>query len=225
MQSKQTFSILFWIEKSRINNGEASLYARITVSGKRAEIATHRKVPVHVWNSESQILSSKTPGAKELNNYLAIVKAKLLNCQRKLEARGMAITAESLKKEYSGVVQRPRMFIEIVQQHNNDIKTLIGKDYSQATWVKYNTTQKHLQEFLKWKYSVTDIDLTKLNFEFINDFEFYLKSQKNIDVNTNAKYIKNIKKVVRECVAKNWLDKDPFMAYKVKAKKTEREFL
>ena len=123
MQSKQTFSILFWIEKSRINNGEASLYARITVSGKRAEIATHRKVPVHGWNSEAQILSSKTPGAKELNNYLAIVKAKLLNCQSKLEARGMAITPESLKKEYSGVVERPRMFIEIVQQHNNDIKT------------------------------------------------------------------------------------------------------
>ena len=73
MQSKQTFSILFWIEKSRINNGEASLYARITVSGKRAEIATHRKVPVHGQNFESQILSSKTPGPKELNNYLAIV--------------------------------------------------------------------------------------------------------------------------------------------------------
>jgi hypothetical protein len=45
-----------------------------------------------------------------------------------------------------------------------------------------------------------------------------MKSQKNIDVNTNAKYIKNLKKIVHECVAKNWLDKDPFMAYKVKAK-------
>jgi site-specific recombinase XerD len=225
MQSKQTFSILFWIEKSRVSDGKASLYARVTVSGKRAEIATHRKVPVHGWNSEAQLLSSNSPGAKDLNNYLTIVKAKLLNCQSKLEARGIVITAESLKKEYSGVVERPRMFIEIVQQHNNDIKTLIGKDYSKATWVKYNTTQKHILEFLKWKYSVTDINLTNLNFEFINDFEFYLKSQKNIDVNTNAKYIKNIKKIVRECVSKNWLDKDPFMAYKVKAKKTDREFL
>ena len=225
MQSTQTFSILFWLEKSRINEGKASLYARITVSGKRAEIATHRKVPVDAWNSEAQILSSKTPEAKELNNYLAILKAKLLNCQSKLEARGIPITAETLKKEYTGAVERPRMFIEIVQQHNNDIKTLIGKDYSKATWIKYNTTQKHLEAFLKWKYSIADINLNKLNFEFINDFEFYLKSQKNIDINTNAKYIKNCKKVVRECVSKNWLDKDPFLAYKVKAKKTERGFL
>jgi hypothetical protein len=110
------------------------------------------------------------------------------------------------------------MLIEVTQQHNNDIKTLVGFDYSKATWVKYNTTKKHVEEFLKWKFNCSDINLRKLNFEFINDFEFYMKSQKNIDVNTNAKYIKNLKKIVHECVAKNWLDKDPFMAYKVKAK-------
>jgi site-specific recombinase XerD len=80
-------------------------------------------------------------------------------------------------------------------------------------------------EFLQWKYQITDINIRELNFEFINDFEFYLKSQKKIDVNTNAKYIKNVKKIVNECVAKNWLDKDPFMGYKIKTKHTEREFL
>jgi integrase/recombinase XerD len=37
----QSFSILFWIEKSRIKNGKASIIARITVNGKRAEISTH----------------------------------------------------------------------------------------------------------------------------------------------------------------------------------------
>jgi hypothetical protein len=90
--------------------------------------------------------------------------------------------------------------------------------------VKNETTKKHVEEFIKWKYSVTDLDIKKLNFEFITDFEFYLHSQKNIDINTNGNYIKKIKKIVKECVAKNWLDKDPFMAYKVKAKKTERGF-
>ena len=117
------------------------------------------------------------------------------------------------------------MLMEIIRQHNNDIKTLINKGYSKATWVKYETTKKHLQGFLKWKYSITDLYIKKLGFEFITDFEFYLRSQKNIDINTNGKYIKNVKKIIKECVAKNWLEKDPFLAYKVKAKKTERDFL
>ena len=225
MSAQATFAILFWIKKNQIKRGMAPLYARITIYGKRAEITTHRKVSLFDWNPEAQMLSSKTHEAKEINNYLAIMKAKLLNCQSKLESRGLAVTAEAVKNEFLGVVEKPRMLLQVMQQHNNDIKILIGKDYSKATWTKYCTTLKHVQEFLKWKYSISDITLNQLNFEFITDFEFYLKSQKNIDVNTNAKYIKNIKKIVRECVSKSWLAKDPFMAYKVKAKKTERGFL
>ncbi len=154
-----------------------------------------------------------------------MLKARLLNCHSKLEVRSVTITAETLKNEFTGVVEKPRLLLPIIQQHNDDIKKLIGKDYSKATWIKYNTTLKHITEFLKWKYNLSDINLKGLNFEFITNFEFYLKSEKSIDVNTNAKYIKNLKKIIKECVCKDWLQKDPFMAYKIKAKKTERKFL
>jgi site-specific recombinase XerD len=225
MKAQTTFSILFWIAKNRIKDGKSPLSCRITVNGQRAELSVQREVSIRDWDPKGQILSGRSAEAKEINNHLAMIRAKLLNCHSKLEARNAEITAESLKREYSGVVERPRMLMEIITQHNIDIKTLIGKGYSKATWVKYNSTKTHVENFLKWKYSISDMDIKKLNFEFITDFEFYLKSQKNIDVNTNGKYIKNIKKIIKECVAKNWLDKDPFMAYKVKAKKTEREFL
>jgi len=225
MHTQSTFTILFWISRNRLKNGKAPIYVRVTINGQRTEISALREVSPLEWDPKGQFATARTNEAKLINNHLGLVKAKLLSCFSHLEARGAAITIEALKKEYNGVVERPRMLLEIVQQHNDDIKTLIGKDYSKATWVKYNTTKKHITEFLKWKYRLSDINIKQLGFEFITDFEFYLKSQKSIDVNTNAKYIKNLKKIVHECVAKDWLPKDPFMAYKVKAKKTEREFL
>ncbi|KAA9036563.1 site-specific integrase [Ginsengibacter hankyongi] len=225
MQTQLSFSILFWIKKNRMKNGKAPIYARVTINGNRLEISAQREISVVGWNPGSQKVRGKSAEANMINNDLAFIKTKILSCRSRLEARNEIVSIESFKKEYAGVVERPRMLMEIIQQHNNDIKTLIDKGYSKATWVKYNTTYRHIREFLKWKFNIADINLKKLNFEFITDFEFYLKSQKNIDVNTNAKYIKNIKKIVRECVSKNWLDKDPFMAYKVKAKKTDREFL
>ncbi|MBO9684537.1 MAG: site-specific integrase [Flavisolibacter sp.] len=225
MEAKSTFSILFWIAKNRLKNGKAPISCRITVNGQRAELSAQREVDVLDWDTKAQIVIGRNQEAKEINNHLAMIKVKLLNCQSKLEARGIPITAEALKLEYTGIIERPRMLMEIIRQHNADIKTLINKVYSKATWVKYETTKKHLEAFLKWKYSITDLDIKKLGFEFITDFEFYLRSQKNIDINTNGKYIKNVKKIIKECVAKNWLEKDPFMAYKVKAKKTERDFL
>ena len=228
MHDKQSFTILFWIKKNRIKNGKAPLFSRITINGKRMELAVGREVSIFEWDARAQMVDSKSKAAKDINNHLSFIKTKLLTCYDKLERRDIPATVESFKKEYAGEVvevERPRMLLQIIRQHNKDIQTLIGMDYSKATWVKYETTLKHITAFLKWKYSLADIDIKKLNFEFVTDFEFYLKSQKSIDVNTNAKYIKNLKKIVRECVAKDWLTKDPFMAYKIKTKNTEREFL
>jgi len=43
--------------------------------------------------------------------------------------------------------------------------------------------------------------------------------------NTTVNYIKNFKKIIRICIANGWLDKDPFIRYKVKLKEVERDFL
>lgn len=216
MQTQTSFAILFWIKKNRIKNGKALIYARVTINGSRLEISTQREVAIKDWDANSQSVKGRSNEARVINDQLAVIKAKILNCRSRVEASHEAVTTETLKNEYNGVNERPRMLIEIIEQHNCDIKSLIGKDFSEGTWKKYLTTKKHVQAFLKWKFNLADINLKKLNFEFINDFEFYLKSQKNIDVNTCSKYIKNLKKIVRQCLAKNWLDKDPFMGCKLK---------
>lgn len=138
--------------------------------------------------------------------------------QRDLRAENKSISGELIKNKIAGISVRPSMLIEIFQLHNETVQQLIGKSYAKATWVKYETTLKHVREFLKWKYAVSDMDIRQIQYVFITDFEFFLQSKKNIDVNTNAKYIINLKKVIRECIVKGWLDKAPFMAYKVKHK-------
>lgn len=225
MKAPQTFAILFWISKNRIRNGKAPICVRITVNGARVELSAQRDVTVLHWNPKGQTVTAKTEEAKEINNHLTLIKSKLLACQSKIEARGEIATAEKIKSEYTGVIEKPRMLVPIVQQHNDDILALIGNGYARGTWVKFNTVLKHLEAFLKYKYEILDIDIKKLNIEFFADFEFYLKSQKKIQVNTTAKYLKSLKKIVTECVSKNWLVRHPFIGYKFKSKNVEREFL
>lgn len=232
----RTLAVLFILKKNKPqSNGTYPLYMRLTVDGQRAEITTKRFVDEDLWDAKAQklipqIIKGKKPihtseEIKSINDYLKTLDRQVYDAHKDLMNAGKTITAETLKNKLTGVDEKQRMLIQVVEQHNNDIKTLIGKGYSRATWVKYSTTQKHITAFLKWKHKLSDINLKELNYEFITDFEFYLKSEKSIDVNTNAKYIKNLKKIVHECVAKNWLDKDPFMAYKVKKKQTERQYL
>ena len=69
------------------------------------------------------------------------------------------------------------MFLEVFKQHNEKAEDLIGKDYAPATLIKYNTCYSSLQSFVKQKYKEENIPLVKLNYEFITDFEFFLKTQ------------------------------------------------
>jgi len=43
--------------------------------------------------------------------------------------------------------------------------------------------------------------------------------------NTAVKYIKNFNKIIKICLANDWLDKNPFNNYKSKIKEVERDFL
>ena len=77
----------------------------------------------------------------------------------------------------------------------------------------------------KKKYDSPDLDIKKLNYEFITDFEFFLKTSKGCAHNTVMHYIKKLKKVIRECVAKDWLPKDPFSGFRISIKETHRTYL
>jgi site-specific recombinase XerD len=110
---------------------------------------------------------------------------------------------------------------------NDQMAALIkaGKDYAPATLDRYNTSRDHTQAFLQWKYGLADIDIKRLNYEFVNDYEFWLKTQRNCAHNTTMKYISNLKKIVNGCIRKGWLLKDPFLGFKATKQEVEREAL
>lgn len=81
--------------------------------------------------------------------------------------------------------------VEIIKAYHKNMEKLIGKDYEKVTVDKFHTTVLHLTSFVKWKYHTSDISLSRLRYEFITDFEFYLKTEKSIGNNTAAKHIQN----------------------------------
>ena len=90
---------------------------------------------------------------------------------------------------------------------------------------RYETSLKHTKDFLLWKYNVTDIDILKIDHAFITDYEFYLRTARNCANNTAVKYIKNFNKIIKICLANNWLERNPFANYKSKIKEVERIYL
>ncbi len=221
-----TFSQRFIIRKTKSTKDiGATVYARINVNGTRSEFSTSRTCDPQQWNSSTGRVKGKSESARELNVYLNTVELRIYEIHRELVASKRIISGESFKLEFRGVTEKPRMLLEIFKNHNDQMEALVGREYSINTFKKFRTCLSSLASFLQWKYKKSDIDITAIGYEFINDFEFYLKSEKKMQHNSAMGDIKKLKKIIRQCVANNWLVKDPFMGYKVKIRDTSRQIL
>jgi Phage integrase SAM-like domain len=72
---------------------------------------------------------------------------------------------------------------------------------------------------------VHDIDIHKLDYEFITELEFWYKSVRHIDHNTTMKYIACIKKKTIRTLLNGWLQRDPFIGFNLALREVEREAL
>jgi site-specific recombinase XerD len=223
---KTKITLHFYAKSTKANaNGLLPIYVRLTVDGKRLEFSTKKFVEKSKWSNELSKMKGTTEEARSINSYLDLMKSKVLDAQMELIHRNQTLSIENFKSKLLGTEERRRMLVPIFQDHNNKIKELVGKEYAPGTLERYTTSLKHTIEFMQWKYNVSDIDITKIDHAFITDYEFWLRSVRNCANNTAVKYLKNFNKIIKLCLANDWLDKNPFANYKSKVKEVERVYL
>ena len=220
-------SILFHIRKSKgKSDGLAGIYCRITADGKRAEMSIGRKVAIDKWDAAAERVKGVSGGAKEINTLMLSIQNDLLEKQREFNRQGISFTAADLRDAYLGKSHTAKMLLELFKEHNDKIFRLIRSgEYSLGTFKRYDTVHNHLREYIKANYQGSDIALKDIDYKFIESFAFFLKSEKNCATNTALKYIRNFKKIVRIAQAHNYIQKDPFINWKMKRKVVNREFL
>lgn len=216
----------FQVKTSKKNEfGKAPIYARITINEVRTEFSTKRFIEPEKWVNKAGYAKGNTEDIKTLNAHIAAVRTQLFQHHDKLLQAGKAVTAEAVKNSYFGITERSKTIMEVFQYHNDQMKSLIGKEYSFGTHERYATALNHTKEFIEYKYKVSDFPIKQINHEFITEYEYYLKAVRKCSHNTAIKYLTNFKKIMRICLGNGWIDKDPFINYRFQLKEVEREIL
>ncbi|WP_445956354.1 phage integrase SAM-like domain and Arm DNA-binding domain-containing protein [Yeosuana sp.] len=187
----KTFGLLFYLKKSKVDaQGKCPIYLRITIDGKRTEISSKRTIEAERWSIEANKAIGRTEDIRELNAYLDSLTTKVYQSQRDLIQDNKPVTSETLKNKILGVEEKERTLITIFETHNKQVEKLVGREFSAGTLERYKTVSKHLQDFIKLQYKVSDVPIKKIDHQFITDFEFYLKTVRNCGHNSTIKYIK-----------------------------------
>lgn len=220
---EKSFGLIFFLKKSKnLKKKLKYVYLRITVDGIPAEFSIKKLWEIDRWNQSSGRATGTKDDARILNAYLDTLSTKVFQTKTMLLESGRPITANTIKNHILGLGENKRMIMEIFNDHNCKMKSLVGSEFAPGTMQRYQTSYDHTKAFILWKYNVDDLELKDLNYEFVSDYAFWLKGVRKCNHNSSMKYLANFKKIVLDCIKKGWISSDPFIGFKTTRKEVVR---
>ncbi|MBS1780971.1 MAG: site-specific integrase [Bacteroidetes bacterium] len=195
------------------------VYMRITVDGIPKETSTKRKWDANRWDQKTERAIGNKEDARVLNFFLDSMVMKVHQCKSDLIYNEQTITTQKIMDYVLGRIAPKAKVLEEFQLHNDEMLALVPKEYAKGTHERFVTARSHVGEFIKFKYHVDDMEFRELNYEFIKDYEFYLKTVRKCSNNTTLKYISNFKKIILRAIDKEIIVADPFKRFKGKKTK------
>ena len=223
---RSTFKVLFYLKRNAPKkNGLIPVMCRITVNGKISQFSCKLDVEEKTWNIELGRVSGRSTVAQETNRMLDKIRVGINKAYQDICDKDNYVTAEKVRNVFLGMGMNHETLLAVFRQHNEDYEKQVGKIKSQRSYWKYCIVYKHLEEFIKQRYKVSDIALKELAPAFITDFELFLRTEKNHCNNTVWSYMMPFRSIIFTAINNGWLQRDPFYAYSITKEETKRGFL
>ena len=232
----QIAKVNFYLKTDKLSKttGEAPIYCRITVGGKRANISINRSVQPQRWKETDKLRTARKAEDRELSNFMESIRNRIREVERELIDNKIPNTSENIKNAFGGNTKKSKSLIEVFELHNANFQELvIAGEGADGTLDRYKQVLNHLKAFLKFQYNRSDIFLDELEYNFITNFDHYLRTErKNVKGrirkcgnNSTVKYIRNFRKIIKWAVDEGWIQYDLFAKYKGKVRETEKVYL
>ena len=208
---RSTFKVLFYVKKGSAKpNGNLPLMCRLTVDGEIKQFSCKLDVPPRLWDVKNSRASGKSVEAQRINRTVDKIRVDVNRRYQELMQTDGYVTAAKLKDTYLGIG---------VKQET------VGHSRAQGTYQRYATVCKHIREFLPHTYKREDIPLKELNLSFINDFEYFLRTEKKCRTNTVWGYMIVLKHIISIARNDGRLPFNPFAGYINSPESVDRGYL
>ena len=223
---KSTFSILFIMQKGKPNaQGNAPIFARITINYQMTHLATHYYLPPNRWLPKEGRTVGRTKEEKEINAYLDNLRGLIYSKYNEMFLAGEQVTARKLKCRLISKDEKAMTLLDLFDDYIKDHSKLVGVSKTKKTCDRYILTRKRVEEFMQSEYNRTDIAVNDVNPKFITSFEIFLRTQYKLSNNYVMKMIKRFRSIYQVAIDNGWANKNPFVSFKLKFENTERGYL
>lgn len=212
-----SLKVSFIARHNKLVDGVIPIYVRIKGLGAPAEISLRKYVAPEIWDTANGKVKGRGETVDELNDFLDSVRYDLHQSYRELYREGVELTARRLKNRYRALDQEEEMgLVKMFEYHNIREKERLAP----STMKNYYTTANYVKEYIRSIYRKNDLELSKLNYAFIDGFEVFLRKyktpegQRPLHNNGIMKHIERLQKVVNLAVKLDHIPKEPFKSYR-----------
>ncbi len=222
---KSTYRILFLIRKGHLNkDGLANIMVRISISGEKAEFSSLAFVRPEMWSPLGKVIG-RTKEAQQINDSLDKIKIALDKHYKAILEKDGYVTPDKLRNTYLGKEIRSNTVLSLYDIKVEQKRNLVGKTIRCTTLSKYLATQKRVADFMVYKYKKEDMPIRDVDFQFVTDYEVYLKSVCGCGHNSTVKHLRYLKQIVSNALKNRYITVDPFDDYTLGYKPVKKQFL
>jgi site-specific recombinase XerD len=226
MKKLDFLKITFIIRKDRLIDGQAPIYLQLFLDSQRVRISVNQKIAIELWDENHGRAKGNSEVIFSINNYLDKIRMDVMKIYNELKLQEDEISIELLRDKLFGNDEpKKKKLFELAKIYNSHTSKLIGIDLTKHTWERYKAYAQKLTEFIRYKFNGDDLYIHQLKYNFILEYDFYLKTEVQLHQNTIVKYIQYLNRVMDFAVNHEWADKNIFQNYKVSIKESKREYL
>ena len=221
---KKQLLVSFLARKSMMKkNGMAPIYCRVRYDDTTTQFSTKIDVPYINWDSKRTRVIGNSK--KAMNLQLETIRIEIIEKYEELTKANVVVTSKNIVDYYKNEMVIMNSIVNVFIEHNKNMKSLIGKEYSYGSFKNYKTTLKHLRSYIKETYSKKDVLLSKVDYHFISHFSLYILKETECNNNGMMKHMQRLKKIINFSLKNNYITNDPFTGFKISFKRTNRVYL
>lgn len=223
---RSTFNILFYINKQKIKkNGKCPIMGRITIDGKVVQYSAKEEIEPKFWNAKEGCCSRKSNDCKRINIRLDELKTTIEQYYQKDIERSGYVTAKGIKNAIQGIGTNNNTLLKEFSLMREEIKNSIGITHTRGTYYRYGNAYYVIQDFVKYKYGVDDIEFSRINKQFMEDYHFYLLTVRNFSTYTIQNYVRFLKHTIERAVNKEIIYRNPVRRFYADGRKSSRRWI
>ena len=226
-EKRSTFKLLFYLKKNEPKkNGNVPVMGRITIDGIPKSFSTKLDINPNNWDLKHGRVLGKSAQALGTNLKLDNIRVRINKIyDDMLKDEGFA-TAQKVKLSFLGVGVMDDAILKVFKDQNENFERMVSKGKrSQNTYNKYKTVYNHLNEFIKERYNRKNLAFRELTSDFIREFDFFLRIDKECTHNTVWVYTMPVIALADLAIKKGLIRQNPFEDYEISMEETDRSYL